>query len=268
MTARQQAGQLSPRRPGHRHGGGKALAELHRLPDGRAGQRPERQRQRDRVGGAAGPPAGPHHGRAQLRQGQRAADLRPSRKTPAKKVLSKIKVTNASFWRPSGKNLNKSSTQGRPEDEWGVIPDKVIPLEPAERFELSRSTCAMRRSFGSKWMSRWPRRTERTPTRTSSSTRPWSTSAARSRSTKKAGVARRRRVNASPPRIGTTLTSLTGPRDRPRGPFFVPAARFAASSFLGHDYRARASCGADPIRHFPASSVTCACPQSPSTLQG
>ncbi len=59
-------------------------------------------------------------------------------KDPAKKkVLSKIKVTNASFWRPSGKNLNKSSTQGRPEDEWGVIPDKVIPLDLSERFELS-----------------------------------------------------------------------------------------------------------------------------------
>ncbi|HKI31083.1 MAG TPA: S41 family peptidase [Gemmataceae bacterium] len=54
-----------------------------------------------------------------------------------KKVTSKIKVTNASFWRPSGKNLNKRSTQGRPEDEWGVIPDKVIPLEVAERTELS-----------------------------------------------------------------------------------------------------------------------------------
>jgi C-terminal peptidase prc len=54
-----------------------------------------------------------------------------------RKVMSKVKVTNASFWRPSGKNLNKLSTQGRPEDEWGVIPDKVIPLESAERFELS-----------------------------------------------------------------------------------------------------------------------------------
>jgi C-terminal peptidase prc len=53
------------------------------------------------------------------------------------KVISKIKVTNASFWRPSGKNLNKLSTQGRPEDEWGVTPDKVVPLEATERFELS-----------------------------------------------------------------------------------------------------------------------------------
>ena len=34
-----------------------------------------------------------------------------------------IKLTTASFWRPSGKNLNKSSTRGRDEDEWGVSPD-------------------------------------------------------------------------------------------------------------------------------------------------
>jgi C-terminal peptidase prc len=54
-----------------------------------------------------------------------------------KKIISKIKVTNASFWRPSGKNLNKRSTPGRPQDEWGVVPDKVIPLELSERTELS-----------------------------------------------------------------------------------------------------------------------------------
>jgi C-terminal processing protease CtpA/Prc len=59
-------------------------------------------------------------------------------KDPAKKkVLSKIKVTNASFWRPSGKNLNKSSTQGREDEDWGVRPDKAVPLTSAERFELS-----------------------------------------------------------------------------------------------------------------------------------
>jgi len=34
-----------------------------------------------------------------------------------------IKLTTASFWRPSGKNLNKASTKGRDEDEWGVLPD-------------------------------------------------------------------------------------------------------------------------------------------------
>jgi carboxyl-terminal processing protease len=34
-----------------------------------------------------------------------------------------IKLTTASFWRPSGKNLNKSSTSGKESDEWGVKPD-------------------------------------------------------------------------------------------------------------------------------------------------
>src|SRR5262249_33978314 len=33
-----------------------------------------------------------------------------------------IKITIASFWRPSGKNLNKSSTAGKDDDEWGVRP--------------------------------------------------------------------------------------------------------------------------------------------------
>ncbi len=51
-------------------------------------------------------------------------------------VKSKIKLTIATYWRPSKKNINKASTKGRPEDEWGVIPDRVIPLEPAERSEL------------------------------------------------------------------------------------------------------------------------------------
>src|SRR5262249_24592133 len=55
----------------------------------------------------------------------------------ARKGVSKGKGTNASFWRPSGKNLNKSSTSGRPEDEWGVTPDEVVPLESSERFELA-----------------------------------------------------------------------------------------------------------------------------------
>jgi len=34
-----------------------------------------------------------------------------------------IKLTTASFWRPSGKNLNKRSTSGKESDEWGVKPD-------------------------------------------------------------------------------------------------------------------------------------------------
>jgi carboxyl-terminal processing protease len=48
-----------------------------------------------------------------------------------------IKLTTASFWRPSGKNLNKSSTGGKDEDEWGVTPDKVIKLTTKERDDLA-----------------------------------------------------------------------------------------------------------------------------------
>jgi carboxyl-terminal processing protease len=49
-----------------------------------------------------------------------------------------IKLTTASFWRPSGKNLNKSSTGGRDEDEWGVTPDKGfgLKLSRKERDDL------------------------------------------------------------------------------------------------------------------------------------
>ncbi len=48
-----------------------------------------------------------------------------------------IKLTTATFWRPSGKNLNKLSTAGRDEDEWGVMPDKVVKLNTKEREDLA-----------------------------------------------------------------------------------------------------------------------------------
>jgi carboxyl-terminal processing protease len=48
-----------------------------------------------------------------------------------------IKLTTATFWRPSGKNLNKLSTAGRDEDEWGVMPDKVVKLTAKEREDLA-----------------------------------------------------------------------------------------------------------------------------------
>src|SRR5205085_5268284 len=35
-----------------------------------------------------------------------------------------LKLTTASFWRPNGRNLNKSSTDGKDSDVWGVVPDK------------------------------------------------------------------------------------------------------------------------------------------------
>jgi C-terminal peptidase prc len=54
-----------------------------------------------------------------------------------------LKMTNATFWRPNGKNLNKSSTKGRDEDEWGVTPDEgyrlKIPLKEQDLlFDFQR----------------------------------------------------------------------------------------------------------------------------------
>src|SRR5262249_44708267 len=48
-----------------------------------------------------------------------------------------LKMTTATFWRPSGKNLNKSSTSGKEEEDWGVVPDKAVPLTAKEREELA-----------------------------------------------------------------------------------------------------------------------------------
>lgn len=50
----------------------------------------------------------------------------------------KIKLTTATFWPPSGKNLNKSSTTGKEEEDWGVRPDKgyALKLERSEKDEL------------------------------------------------------------------------------------------------------------------------------------
>jgi carboxyl-terminal processing protease len=49
-----------------------------------------------------------------------------------------LKLTTASFWRPNGKNLNKASTNGNDNDEWGVTPDPgyVIKLSRKERDDL------------------------------------------------------------------------------------------------------------------------------------
>jgi carboxyl-terminal processing protease len=50
----------------------------------------------------------------------------------------KIKLTTATFWPPSGRNLNKASTTGKEEEDWGVRPDKgyALKLERAEKDEL------------------------------------------------------------------------------------------------------------------------------------
>jgi carboxyl-terminal processing protease len=49
-----------------------------------------------------------------------------------------IKVTTATFWRPNGHNLNKASTKGGDEEEWGVLPSSgyEIKLTPKELSEL------------------------------------------------------------------------------------------------------------------------------------
>jgi C-terminal peptidase prc len=49
-----------------------------------------------------------------------------------------IKLTTASFWRPNGKNLNKSTTKGKEDEDWGVTPNPgyTIKLSPKERDEL------------------------------------------------------------------------------------------------------------------------------------
>src|SRR5258707_15684972 len=49
-----------------------------------------------------------------------------------------IKLTTATFWRPNNKNLNKASTKGTDEEDWGVRPDKNynIKLDPAETATL------------------------------------------------------------------------------------------------------------------------------------
>jgi carboxyl-terminal processing protease len=49
-----------------------------------------------------------------------------------------LKLTTASFWRPSGKNLNKSSTSGKDDDEWGVTPNDgyLVKLSGGEKGQL------------------------------------------------------------------------------------------------------------------------------------
>lgn len=50
----------------------------------------------------------------------------------------KLKMTTASYWRPSGQNINRPSTGGKEDDEWGVSPDKgyVLKLPQQEREDL------------------------------------------------------------------------------------------------------------------------------------
>jgi carboxyl-terminal processing protease len=49
-----------------------------------------------------------------------------------------LKLTTASFWRPSNKNLNKASTKGGEDEDWGVRPDKgyLVELSRKDREDL------------------------------------------------------------------------------------------------------------------------------------
>jgi carboxyl-terminal processing protease len=49
-----------------------------------------------------------------------------------------LHLTTATFWRPSGRNLNKSSTTGKLDEDWGVRPDKGfdMPLSRKEQADL------------------------------------------------------------------------------------------------------------------------------------
>lgn len=51
---------------------------------------------------------------------------------------AKIKMTTATFWRPSERNLNKPSTSGSPNEDWGVKPDDnfEVKLDRSERVAL------------------------------------------------------------------------------------------------------------------------------------
>ena len=46
-----------------------------------------------------------------------------------------IKVTTATFWRPSNRNLNRASTTGKDTDEWGVTPDKGFEIKLSKKEE-------------------------------------------------------------------------------------------------------------------------------------
>jgi C-terminal peptidase prc len=49
-----------------------------------------------------------------------------------------LKFTNATYWRPNGKNINKPATNGKEDEEWGVAPDKgfLVEMTRKERDDL------------------------------------------------------------------------------------------------------------------------------------
>ena len=112
---------------------GQERRQLHHVPDGLPGQRLQRQCQRDRLGLPCKTTAGrSSSARAATARG---ACRRSCRSKPAR---AQLKLTTATFWRPSGRNLNKASTSGKDEEEWGVKPDKGynLPLSVKELNDL------------------------------------------------------------------------------------------------------------------------------------
>ena len=107
---------------------GNARRQSARFPDGVPGERLQRQRQRDCLGLLAGPSSCLHHRRTQLRQGQRAAH-------PGVR-WRRDQDDHRHILAAEQKNLNKSTTAGKEEDEWGVMPNKVIKFDDQERLEL------------------------------------------------------------------------------------------------------------------------------------
>jgi carboxyl-terminal processing protease len=57
---------------------------------------------------------------------------------PFEETGGRLKVTTATFWRPNGKNLNKPSTSGKDEEDWGVKPNRNYdtPLSVKELNDL------------------------------------------------------------------------------------------------------------------------------------
>ena len=66
------------------------------------------------------------------------AQAAPRLEALAEETGGRLKITTATFWRPSGRNLNKASTGGKDEEDWGVKPDKGydMPLAAKELNDL------------------------------------------------------------------------------------------------------------------------------------
>jgi carboxyl-terminal processing protease len=60
---------------------------------------------------------------------------------PFEETGGRLKITTATFWRPNNKNLNKPSTSGKDEEDWGVKPNRNYdtPLSVKELNDLQDS---------------------------------------------------------------------------------------------------------------------------------